>query len=48
MISALGNARFTGVSPGCIVVRVKTATDSIEGRGIAGSNEEFRLTLRMP
>ncbi len=48
MISALDNFQFTGVPPGRIIVRVKTATDSIEGRGIAESNEELRLSLRMP
>ena len=44
--SALGNVRFTGVPPGRIIVRVKTATDSIEGRGIAESNQELWLSLR--
>lgn len=41
--SALGNVRFTGVLPGRIIVRVKTATDSIEGHGIAESNQELGL-----
>ncbi len=46
--SAQGHARFTGVPPGRILVRMKTATDSIEQQGVAVSNEELRLTLRMP
>lgn len=46
--SALGNVRFAGVPVGRIIVRVKTATDSIEGRGIAVSNEELRFSLTMP
>ena len=46
--SALGSARFTGVPPGRIIVRVKTPTDSIEQRGVAVSNRELRLTLRAP
>lgn len=46
--SALGNVRFTGVPPGRIIVRVKTATDSIEGRGVAESNQELRISLTVP
>lgn len=46
--SALGNARFTGVPSGRIIVRVKTLTDSIEQRAVAFSNEELRLRLVLP
>ena len=46
--AAQGQARVTGVPPGRIIVRVKTPTDSIEQRGVAVSNEELRLSLRMP
>lgn len=46
--SPLGNTRFTGVPPGRIIVRVKTATGSIEGRGTAVSNQELRLNLVLP
>lgn len=34
--SSLGNARFTGVPPGRVIVRVKTPTDSTEQRAIEG------------
>ncbi len=44
--SALGNARFTGVPPGRVIVRVKTADEAIEQRGFAVSNQELRVTLR--
>ena len=43
--SFLGNARFTGVPPGRVIVRVKTPTDSTEQRGVAVSNQELQLSL---
>ena len=46
--SAQGSARFTGVPPGRIIVRVKTSTSATQQQGVAVSNEELRLTLRMP
>ena len=46
--SALGNARFTGVPPGRIIVRVKTASDAGEQRGTAVSNQELRVDLVLP
>lgn len=46
--SPLGNARFTGVPPGRIIVRVKTASDSNEGHGTTVSNQELRINLVLP
>ena len=46
--SALGNARFIGVPPGRILVRVKTETGSSQEWGDAVSNQELRVTLWMP
>ena len=46
--SALGNVRFTGVPAGRVIVRIKTATDLIEGRGIAVSNQVLRFSLTRP
>ena len=46
--SPLGNARFTGVPPGRVIVRVKTPTDSTEQRAVAVSNQELRLSLVLP
>lgn len=46
--SALGNARFTGVPPGRILVRVKTETGSVQEWGDAVSNQELKVSLRMP
>ena len=34
--------------PGRIIVRVKTSTSATQQQGVAVSNEELRLTLRMP
>ena len=44
--SRLGNARFTGVPPGQIMVRAKTPREVIEQRAVAVSNQELRITLR--
>ncbi len=46
--SAQGSARFTGVPPGRIIVRVKTADGVSQQQGVAGSGEELRLSLRTP
>ncbi len=46
--SALGNARFAGVPAGRILVRVKTSDGTWQQQGVAASNEELRLTLKMP
>ena len=46
--SALGDTRFAGVPPGRIIVRVKTPTATSEQRGVAVSNQELELSLRMP
>lgn len=46
--SKLGNAQFSGVPPGRIVVRVKTATSAAEQRAVAKSNEELRIRLEVP
>ena len=46
--STLGNARFTGVPPGRILVRVRTADETIQEWGDAVSNQELRMSLRMP
>ena len=43
--SALGNVRFSGVPPGRIIVRVKTADAALEHRGTAVSNEELQISL---
>ncbi len=48
MTSSLGNARFTGVPPGRIIVPVKTASDTLEHRATAVSNEELRVDLVLP
>ena len=45
--SALGNARFSGVPPGRIIVRVKTSSDAAQQRGVAASNQQLRITLRL-
>ena len=45
--SALGNARFTGVPPGRIIVRVKTPSDSSVQRARAVSGQELRVSLTM-
>ena len=46
--SAQGQARYTGVPPGRIIVRVKTADGASEQRGVAVSGKELQLTLSMP
>ena len=46
--SSLGNVRFTGVPPGRIIVRVKTAGDTLEHRGTAVSNQELQVSLVLP
>ena len=46
--SSLGNVRFTGVPPGHIIGRVKTASDTIEHRGTAVSNQELQVSLVLP
>lgn len=43
--SVLGNANFSGVPPGRIIVRVKTPTSTIEHRGVAVSNQELQIPL---
>ena len=43
--SSLGNVRFTGVPPGHIIVRVKTADAALEHRGTAVSDEELQVSL---
>ena len=46
--SALGNVRFTGVPPGRIIVRVKTAGGVVEHRGTAVSDQELQVSLVLP
>ena len=46
--SALGNVRFSGVPPGRILVRVKTAGDTVEHRGTAVSEQELSVSLVLP
>ena len=46
--SAQGSARFTGVPPGRIIVRVKTADGASQQQGVAVSGKELQLTLSMP
>lgn len=46
--SALGNARFTGVPPGRVLVRVKTEIGVAQEWTDAVSDQEHRITLRMP
>ena len=48
LTSALGIARFAGVPPGRIIVRVKTPTATSEQRGVAVSNQELEVSLRTP
>lgn len=48
MTSALGNARFTGVPPGRIILRVKTPNDYTEERAHAIANQELRLRITFP
>ena len=46
--SSLGNVRFTGVPPGRIIVRIKTADGTTEQRAVVSSGQELNLTLRRP
>ena len=46
--SALGNARFTGVPPGRVLVRVKTEIGIAQEWTDAVSDQEHRITLRTP
>lgn len=46
--SALGNAQFTGVPPGRVLVRVKTETDVIQEWADTVSDQEHRIVLRVP
>ncbi len=46
--SALGNARFTGVPPGRILVRVTTEAGSAQEWADTVSNQEHRVIVRMP
>ena len=43
--SSLGNVRFTGVPPGRIIVRAKTAAAALEHRGTAVSDEELQVSF---
>lgn len=49
--SRLGNVRFTGVPPGRIIVRVKTAdsnnSTSAEQRAVVSAGQEHQVTLRI-
>ena len=44
--SSLGNVRFTGVPPGRIIVRIKTADGTTEQRAVVSSGQELPITLR--
>ena len=46
--SALGNARFMGVPPGRVLVRVKTELGTAQEWTDAVHDQEHRITLRMP
>ena len=43
--SSLGNVRFSGVPPGRIIVRVKTADAALEHHGTAVSDQELQVSL---
>lgn len=45
--SSLGNIRFTGVPPGRIITRIKTADGTTQQRSVVTSGQEIRITLRM-
>ena len=45
--SALGNASFSGVPPGRVIVRVKTLTSAIEHRSVVVANQELRIFLEV-
>ena len=44
--SRMGNVRFTGVPPGRIIARIKTADGTIEQRAVVSSGQELPITLR--
>jgi len=45
--SRLGNARFQGVPPGRIIVRVKASRGAAKQRAVVSPGEELRLTIRI-
>lgn len=45
--SSMGNVRFTGVPPGRIIARIKTADGTTEQRAVVSSGQELDITLRM-
>ena len=45
--SSMGNVRFTGVPPGRIIARIKTADGTTEQRAVVSSGQELQVTLRM-
>ncbi|MDE2962658.1 MAG: carboxypeptidase-like regulatory domain-containing protein [Acidobacteriota bacterium] len=45
--SNMGNVRFTGVPPGRIIARIKTADGATEQRAVVSSGQELDITLRM-
>lgn len=45
--SRMGNVRFTGVPPGRIIARIKTADGTTEQRAVVSSGQELQVTLRM-
>ena len=47
LTSSLGNVRFTGVPPGRIITRIKTADGTTQQRSVVTSGQELRVTLRM-
>ena len=44
--SRLGNIRFTGVPPGRIIARIKTADGAAEQRAVVSAGQELQITLR--
>ena len=44
--SRLGNVRFSGVTPGRIIARIKTADGTAEQRAVVSSGQEIQVTLR--
>ncbi|MDE2758288.1 MAG: carboxypeptidase-like regulatory domain-containing protein, partial [Acidobacteriota bacterium] len=47
LTSSLGNVRFTGVPPGRIITRIKTADGTAQQRSVVASGQDLRITLRM-
>lgn len=45
--SSMGNVRFSGVPPGRIIARIKTADGTTEQRAVVSSGQKLDLTLRM-